>query len=46
MADNFEHLMFIRELGRLMIDYHNCTDTTIKQEIYNDIKLLGKVINL
>ncbi|MDP4162395.1 MAG: hypothetical protein Q8906_09565 [Bacillota bacterium] len=46
MEDNYEHLIFIKELGRLMIDYGKCKDADLKQEIYKDIKLLGKVINL
>ncbi|NHM31581.1 hypothetical protein [Neobacillus terrae] len=45
MADNFENLMFIRELGRLMSDYRNCNDNDIKRAIYKDIELLGKALN-
>lgn len=45
MENNYEHLLFIKELGRLIEDYVNCFDSNIKKEIFKDIKLLGKAID-
>jgi hypothetical protein len=46
MGDNYEHLIFISEYGRLLEEYKSCLDLGIKQEIYKDITLIGKVISL
>ncbi|SFB24211.1 MULTISPECIES: hypothetical protein [unclassified Bacillus (in: firmicutes)] len=45
MENNYEHLLFIKELGRLIEDYVNCFDSRVKSEIFKDIKLLGKAID-
>lgn len=44
MVAGEEHLIFIKELGRLFNDYSECNDDKLKQEIYKDIQLLGKAI--
>lgn len=44
MEDSYEYLLFIREYGKLLEEYRNCLDLGIKQEIYEDITLIGKVI--
>lgn len=41
-----EHLLFIKELGRLFDEYANCEDNELRNEIYKDIQLIGKVINI
>ncbi|WP_174731704.1 hypothetical protein [Mesobacillus harenae] len=44
MADSYEYLIFIKELGRLFEEYENCHDSELRQEIYKDIQLIGKAI--
>ncbi|WP_176167358.1 hypothetical protein [Mesobacillus jeotgali] len=41
-----EHLLFIKELGRLFEEYAHCKDDELKTEIYKDIQLLGEAINI
>ncbi|WP_180953692.1 hypothetical protein [Bacillus sp. T33-2] len=45
MAEVEEHLIFIKELGRLFRDYRNCRDEEVKQQIIEDIHLLGRAID-
>lgn len=42
--NNHDYLFIIEELGRLFKDYYNCKDTKIREEIYEEIQRLGKVI--
>lgn len=44
MHDEFETLLFIKELGRLMDDYEKCDNQEAKDEIYQDILLLSDAI--
>ncbi len=46
MIASEEHLIFIKELGRLFKEYVKCEDHGLKNEIYKDIKLLGEAINI
>ncbi|MBU8754155.1 hypothetical protein [Priestia megaterium] len=46
MINEQETLLFIKELGRLLKDYQNCSNTSVKSEIYKDIVLLSNVIQL
>ncbi|WP_423406901.1 hypothetical protein AABM38_13480 [Heyndrickxia sp. MSNUG] len=41
-----EHLIFIKELGRLFDDYSQCEDEKLKIEIYKDIQLIGEAIRI
>ncbi|WLR57056.1 hypothetical protein LC048_09390 [Mesobacillus subterraneus] len=41
-----EHLLFIKELGRLFDEYTQCEDKELKIEIYKDIQLLGEAIKI
>ncbi|MBT2639606.1 MULTISPECIES: hypothetical protein [unclassified Bacillus (in: firmicutes)] len=41
-----EHLLFIKELGRLFDEYAQCENKELKNEIYKDIQLLGEAINI
>ncbi|MBT2680881.1 hypothetical protein J7E38_17970 [Bacillus sp. ISL-35] len=41
-----EHLLFIKELGRLFDEYAICEDSELKNEIYKDIQLIGEAINI
>ncbi|WP_170169196.1 hypothetical protein [Mesobacillus subterraneus] len=41
-----EHLLFIKELGRLFDEYSQCKDEELKSEIYKDIQLIGEAINI
>jgi hypothetical protein len=41
-----EHLLFIKELGRLFDEYAHCEDSELKNEIYKDIQLIGEAINI
>ena len=41
-----EHLIFIKELGRLFKEYAQCKDEKLKNEIHKDIQLLGEAINI
>lgn len=45
MEANYEYLLFTQELRRLQRDYQRCHDLSLKQEIYNDIKLLECALN-
>jgi hypothetical protein len=40
-----EHLIFIKELGRLFDEYLDCKDERLKKEIQKDIQLLEKAIS-
>ncbi|MGG1676061.1 hypothetical protein ACIFOT_09980 [Neobacillus sp. NRS-1170] len=42
--NSFDYLKIIEELGRLLKDYYDCSDTKIREEIYEEIQRLGKVI--
>ncbi|MEH7469521.1 hypothetical protein V7195_23640, partial [Priestia megaterium] len=46
MINEQETLLFIKELGRLLKDYQNCSNASVKSEIYKDIVLLSNVIQL
>jgi len=41
-----EHLIFIKELGRLFDEYSQCEDEKLKNEIYKDIQLIGEAIRI
>lgn len=41
-----EHLIFIKELGRLFNEYSQCEDEGLKKEIYKDIQLIGEAISI
>jgi hypothetical protein len=41
-----EHLIFIKELGRLFDEYSQCEDEKLKTEIYKDIQLIGEAISI
>ena len=45
MAEVEEVLIFIEELGRLFQDYRDCGDIRVKQQIVEDIRLLGEAID-
>ncbi|QQZ08162.1 hypothetical protein [Heyndrickxia vini] len=40
-----EHLLFIKELGRLFEDFNHCKCEEIRKDILKDIQLLSNVIN-
>lgn len=40
-----EHLIFIKQLGRLFDEFSKCKDDELKQEISEDIQLLSEVID-
>lgn len=44
MHDEYETLLFIKELGRLMADYDKCDNQEAKNEIYKDILLLSDAL--
>ena len=46
MINEQETLLFIKELGRLLKDYQNCSNASVKSEIYKDIVLLSNIIQL
>ncbi len=46
MLSKAEHLLFIRELGRLQGEYKNCTDTQVQECIHQDILLLLKALSI
>jgi hypothetical protein len=41
-----EMIIFINELGLLFDEYTRCSNTMIREEIYEDILLLSEVIKL
>jgi len=41
-----EHMIFIKELGRLFDEYSQCEDERLKKEIYKDILLIGEAISI
>jgi len=43
---NLEILSLIEKLGQLFTDYRNCKDPKTKEEIYRDIQLIGKAIDV
>jgi hypothetical protein len=46
MLSKAEHLLFIRELGRLQKDFKNCSDNQVRDAIHQDILLILKAIYL
>ncbi|SFC35873.1 hypothetical protein SAMN05443252_10339 [Bacillus sp. OV322] len=40
------HLLFIKELGRLLNEFNNCDDDQVKNIIYQDIFLLRDALHL
>ncbi|MED1203726.1 hypothetical protein [Heyndrickxia acidicola] len=44
MVSEFECLLFIKELGRLLIELNNCSDNQVRSSIQQDIFLLGKAL--
>ncbi|WP_419881523.1 hypothetical protein ACN6MY_18700 [Peribacillus sp. B-H-3] len=40
------HLLFIKELGRLLIEFNNCGDDQVKDIIHQDIFLLRDALHL
>jgi len=43
---NLEILSLIERLGQLFTDYKNCKDPKVKEEIYRDIQVIGKAIDV
>jgi hypothetical protein len=41
-----EMYIFIKEIGRLLLEYHRAEEMDLKHEIEKDIKLLSEVIGL
>lgn len=41
-----ERLLIIRELGRLLIDFNNCSEIQVRNNIYLDILLLRTVLGM
>lgn len=46
MKNNYEYILFKKELMRLRDEYQRCLDSNIKREITNDIQLLERAIDL
>jgi hypothetical protein len=46
MLSKGEHLLFIRELGRLQKDFKNCSDNQVRNAIHQDILLLLKALSM
>lgn len=44
MSIDSELFIFIRELGKLIDEYYNCPQESIKENIHQDILLLCSVI--
>lgn len=44
MADKHEIWFFMKELRRLLQDYHNCTNEFYRSHINDDILLLSSII--
>jgi hypothetical protein len=44
MVSEFECLLFIKELGRLLIELNNCSDNQVRSSIQQDIFLLRKAL--
>lgn len=44
MVSEFECLLFIKELGRLLIELNNCSDNQVRNSIQQDIFLLRKAL--
>ncbi|WP_155890296.1 hypothetical protein [Peribacillus kribbensis] len=45
MKDNKEYSLFLKELNRLFNDYKKCKDKHIRNEILQDIQLIGEAID-
>jgi hypothetical protein len=45
MISDSELLIFIRQLGKLIGEYYDCTEELIKKEIHQDILLLSSIIH-
>ncbi|WP_156324406.1 hypothetical protein [Bacillus sp. FJAT-27251] len=43
---NTEILKLIEKLGQLFTDYRNCQDHKKKEQIYRDIQVIGKAIDV
>ncbi len=43
---NIEILKLIEKLGQLFTDYRNCQDQKKKEQIYRDIQVIGKAIDV
>ncbi|MBD8114917.1 hypothetical protein ACRBU7_30835 (plasmid) [Priestia aryabhattai] len=46
MLDEYEVLLFTRELSKLTKDYPTCTDPLTKESVYQQIELLREVLQL
>ncbi|MEK1829462.1 hypothetical protein AAAC51_10885 [Priestia megaterium] len=46
MLDNYELFLFHREVKGLIADYNKCKDLAIKNELYHQIILLKKRLNI
>jgi hypothetical protein len=44
MVSEFERLLFIKELERLLIELNNCSDIQVRNNICQDILLLRKAL--
>jgi len=44
MLDNYERLLFYREIRYLIADYDKCRHLPTKKELYNQIVFLKKVL--
>ncbi|MBN8253293.1 hypothetical protein LZP85_06420 [Priestia flexa] len=45
MITKKEAFLFHHELNRLLADYRNCSNSSIRDEIYKDILLITNVIH-
>ncbi|WP_409299775.1 hypothetical protein [Peribacillus sp. SCS-155] len=46
MIENFEVLMFTREIQQLQKEYELCSDNELRQEIAEDIALLKEALRI
>jgi hypothetical protein len=44
MVSEVERLLFIKELGRLLIELNNCSENQVRSNIRKDILLLRKAL--
>ncbi|WP_180955017.1 hypothetical protein [Bacillus sp. V3-13] len=44
MVTEYDHLLYIKEIGNLLDEYKKCSDPNIQQHIYKDIVLLCEAL--